>query len=156
TDAIQACFDAAYSNGLNWKSNRPIFFPPGFYRITRPVYIMNSGGVHLFGAERLTTKLINDGTTAAGSFVGHIDPQLSGGVPDVNQSGILTVTKVNSGQLYVGSIISGGTIIDGTTICSMEAGTTGGLGTYRVLTQTVPSTTFTSTNDTALYLNGCM
>src|SRR5262249_17219639 len=154
TDAIQLCFDTAYSNGLDYASNKPVFFPGGVYRITRPVVITNSGGAHVFGVDRLTSKIINDGSTAGGSFVGHIDPQLVGGVPDANQSGILTVTHVNSGRLYVGSIISGGTILPGTTICSMEAGTTGGEGTYRVLTQTVAPTTFTSTNNTALYLNG--
>jgi hypothetical protein len=80
-------------------------------------------------------------------------------------SGVMTVTAVGSGTLYVGNTISGTGISANTQILAQLTGTTGGVGTYKVTgTQTVPSGTVTTSaknfsldncdiNDTSALLN---
>jgi cytoskeletal protein CcmA (bactofilin family) len=66
----------------------------------------------------------------------------------------LTITVATSGALYVGSLLTGTGVTDGTTISSFGTGT-GGTGTYTVSTsQTVASTAITGTvNDATLEIN---
>jgi hypothetical protein len=65
-----------------------------------------------------------------------------------------TVTVATSGALYVGSLLTGTGVTDGTTISAFLTGT-GGTGTYTVSTsQTVSSTAITGTvNDATLEIN---
>jgi cytoskeletal protein CcmA (bactofilin family) len=66
----------------------------------------------------------------------------------------LTITVATSGALYVGSLLTGTGVTDGTTISAFLTGT-GGTGTYTVSTsQTVSSTAITGTvNDATLEIN---
>ncbi len=68
TAAIQAALDAAYGGGgqtvPNFATNRPVFFPPGTYKITSPLTITNTNGAWIFGAGRHTTTIRN---TSSGS-----------------------------------------------------------------------------------------
>jgi hypothetical protein len=63
----------------------------------------------------------------------------------------LTITVATSGALYIGSLLTGTGVTDGTTISAFLTGT-GGVGTYTVSTsQTVSSTAITGTvNDATL------
>jgi len=59
--------------------------------------------------------------------------------------GIMTVTVVDSGTLYVGTSCMGTGILPGTTILSQISGTTGGVGVYQVsVSQTFASGTITT------------
>lgn len=59
--------------------------------------------------------------------------------------GIMTVTVVGSGTLYVGAALMGTGIATGTTILSQLSGTTGGVGVYQVsVSQTFASGTITT------------
>jgi hypothetical protein len=66
----------------------------------------------------------------------------------------LDITVATSGALYVGSLLTGAGVTDGTTISAFLTGT-GGTGTYTVSTsQTVASTAITGTvNDATLEIN---
>ncbi len=80
--------------------------------------------------------------------------------------GVMTVTAVGSGTLYVGNTLSATSLTPGTVIISQLTGTTGGAGTYQVSgVQTLASTTVTtltrnfaldncSVKDTSSSLNG--
>jgi Pectate lyase superfamily protein len=69
--AIQAALDAAYgsSSSPNGHSgamkNRPVFFPAGNYKITRPLTLKSVTGAHIFGAGRTSTTIQN--ITSGGS-----------------------------------------------------------------------------------------
>jgi hypothetical protein len=59
--------------------------------------------------------------------------------------GIMTVTVVGSGTLYVGAAVMGTAILPGTTILNQISGTTGGVGVYQVsVSQTFASGTITT------------
>lgn len=63
----------------------------------------------------------------------------------IGGGGIMTVTVVGSGTLYVGASIMGTAIMPNTTILSQLTGTTGGVGTYQVsISQTFASGTITT------------
>ena len=63
----------------------------------------------------------------------------------VGGGGILTVTAVGSGTLYVGAAVMGTAILPGTTILNQISGTTGGVGVYQVsVSQTFASGTITT------------
>lgn len=63
----------------------------------------------------------------------------------VGGGGIMTVTVVGSGTLYVGASVMGTGVATGTTILSQLSGTTGGVGTYQVsVSQTFASGTITT------------
>lgn len=63
----------------------------------------------------------------------------------VGGGGILTVTVVGSGTLYVGASVMGTGVAAGTVILSQLTGTTGGVGTYQVnVSQTFASGTITT------------
>lgn len=69
--------------------------------------------------------------------------------------GVLNVTVVGSGTLYVGNTISGTGVTPGTVILAQQTGTTGGVGTYLCSgSQTLASTTIT-TNTKFFSLDGC-
>lgn len=63
----------------------------------------------------------------------------------VGGGGIMTVTVVGSGTLYVGASVMGTGVAKGTQILSQLTGTTGGVGTYQVnVSQTFVSGTITT------------
>ena len=63
----------------------------------------------------------------------------------IGGGGIMTVTAVGSGTLYVGATCMGTGVSRGTKIISQLTGTTGGVGTYQVsISQTTASTTVTT------------
>ena len=67
------------------------------------------------------------------------------GLPAGMMGGLMTVTVVGSGTLYVGATIMGTAIVPGTKILSQISGTTGGVGTYQVsVSQTFASGTITT------------
>lgn len=69
----------------------------------------------------------------------------SASLPAGMSGGLMTVTVVGSGTLYVGASIMGTGILKGTTILSQISGTTGGVGTYQVsVSQTFASGTITT------------
>jgi len=63
TDALQAAIDAAFGsggNGVSWFLNKPLYIPPGRYRITAPLLIENTWGVHIFGGGMYATEIFNE------------------------------------------------------------------------------------------------
>lgn len=76
TTKIQNALDAAYgtsgsphggaydTGGAGVFLNRPVYFPPGYYKITSPLTLRSVKGAHIFGSGRFTTKIEN---TAGGS-----------------------------------------------------------------------------------------
>ena len=73
TAAIQAALDEAYGTaeaphgglidvGADIYSNRPVFFPAGYYKITSPLTLRSVRGAHIFGAGRFTTYINNTAT----------------------------------------------------------------------------------------------
>lgn len=69
----------------------------------------------------------------------------STGLPAGMAGGLMTVTVVGSGTVYVGATVMGSGIAAGTTVLSQISGTTGGVGTYQVsIAQTFASGTITT------------
>lgn len=76
TTAIQNALNAAYgtsgaphegsitTGGAGVFLNRPVFFPPGKYKITSPLTLTRTRGAHVFGAGRFVTTIQN---TSGGS-----------------------------------------------------------------------------------------
>src|SRR5262249_18725129 len=156
TAAIQACLDAAYSNGLSANLNTPVYFPAGNYHITYPIYIKNPGGAHVFGAGMQATTITNYGNTPV-SFNGWV----AAASPDINYASVLTVTSPPSGTLHRGTIIDGAGLYPsgGIVICDFVTGT-GGMGTYLVSPQGAlvgsPGSpiAMTGNNGSVFYING--
>jgi hypothetical protein len=156
---IQACFDAAFSNGASFWLNKPVFIPAGKYIIDKPVYIQNSGGICVYGAGMVSSTIRNTGRVPGAVVTGGITEHPSG--PAYNA--VLTVTVADAGgkQLHRGNIISGTGITVGTVITGFGTGT-GGTGTYYVSvghasasdgSLPVASTTITANNSSCFYIN---
>ena len=89
-----------------------------------------------FGASAATT----------GSVTGIIGAVVTG---SISTGGVLTVTAVTRGTLYVGDIITGTSVPANCTILNQLTGTTGGVGTYTVSpapTSAIGSRTITSSS----------
>ncbi len=69
--------------------------------------------------------------------------------------GVLTVTVLGSGTVYVGAAIAGTGVVPGTTILGQISGTTGGVGTYRVSNATVVASTTITTLTSDLSIDNC-
>lgn len=79
----------------------------------------------------------------------------SASLPAGMSGGLMTVTVVGSGTLYIGATVMGTAILPGTTILSQISGTTGGVGTYQVsVSQTFASGTIT-TGQHNFAIDGC-
>jgi hypothetical protein len=59
--AIDECFGPATNphSGSNAHFNKPLYIPPGSYRITAPLLLTNVRGGHIFGAGRFATSIVN-------------------------------------------------------------------------------------------------
>ncbi len=150
TAAIQACFDAAYGSHANpGISNKAVFFPAGHYRVTRPVYIMDTGGAYVYGAGEYATIIKNDGSVPGAVFTASIAASVGG------MASVMTVTNTNV-ALYIGNIFSGNLVNPGSVVAKQLTGSPGGTGTYVVSRHDspVPSTTMTAENKSTFYLNG--
>lgn len=71
TAAIQACADQAFGppgarHGANAAANRPLYFPPGHYKISAPIVLQFVHGGVIFGAGRFTSTIEN--VAGAGVF----------------------------------------------------------------------------------------
>jgi len=126
-----------------------VFFPAGDYRITRPLYILNSAGVHIYGAGPFSTKIRNSGSTNA-VFTASLSAPVA---PDYDHS-VLTVTAMTSGTIYRGMILSGiGSAVYPVIVGDYGTGA-GQTGTYMTSPHpAVASQQWTGLNTTALYLN---
>lgn len=69
--------------------------------------------------------------------------------------GVMTVSAVGSGTLYVGAVIAGTGVVPGTRILSQISGTTGGVGTYQVNNATVVSSTTVTTLNSDFAIDAC-
>lgn len=69
--------------------------------------------------------------------------------------GLMTVTAVGSGTLYVGNTLKGTGVPAGTVILGQLSGTTGGTGTYTVSTQTTVASTTITTSTKGLAVDNC-
>ncbi len=88
-----------------------------------------------------STGTIAAGTASVTASIAPASP-FNGDVP----GGLMTVSAVGSGTLYVGGILSGSGVVTGTQILQQISGTTGGVGVYEVsIAQTVASTTISET-----------
>ena len=98
----------------------------------------------------IVTGSIGGITTATKVFTGSI-AVITKSVTGSISGTTLIVTRVNSGVLSVGDILSGTGVTANTTITSQLTGTTGGTGNYRVSTsQTVNSRTITATSPNSI------
>lgn len=64
TTAIQGAADVCFGTSVaphatNATLNRPLYFPPGSYRITSPITLTRVRGGHIFGAGRFATVITN-------------------------------------------------------------------------------------------------
>ena len=64
TAAIQACADQAFGppgarHAANASANRPLYFPPGHYKISAPMFVQYVQGGMIFGAGRFTSTVEN-------------------------------------------------------------------------------------------------
>ena len=88
-----------------------------------------------------STGTIAAGTASVTASIAPASP-FNGDVP----GGLMTVSAVGSGTLYVGGILSGSGVVTGTQILQQISGDTGGVGVYEVsIAQTVASTTISET-----------
>jgi len=77
TAAIQATFDAAFGSYSSPHGNsrrflnRPVFFPAGNYRISKPLYLKGVTGGHIFGAGSQSTKLTYTGAFNGNTIIGN-------------------------------------------------------------------------------------
>lgn len=69
--------------------------------------------------------------------------------------GIMNVTAVGSGTLYVGNTIKGTGVPSGTVILGQLSGTTGGVGTYLVSTSTTVASTTITTSTKGFSVDNC-
>lgn len=64
TAAIQACADQAFGapgarHAGNYYANRPLYFPPGHYKISAPIFLQFVQGGVIYGAGRFTSTIEN-------------------------------------------------------------------------------------------------
>jgi hypothetical protein len=63
TAAIQAAIDFCFGpptapHGREARRNRPLYFPPGFFKISRPLQFARVRGAHIFGPGRFTASIL--------------------------------------------------------------------------------------------------
>jgi len=73
--AIQAAFDLAFGpagspHGTGSRFlNRPVYFPPGNYRVDAPLYLTNVVGGHIFGAGMMDSRIAYNGPSNGNTVV---------------------------------------------------------------------------------------
>jgi hypothetical protein len=112
--------------------------------------IPTSAGSFIIG-QQYTISSFNDGVQPISgadtdfTLIGAGNAVVTGSIATSSNGGIMTVTGITSGNILLGSSISGTNIVSGTVIIEQLTGVAGSTGTYRVnISQLVASTTITT------------